>query len=337
MKKWILVCGVSTMGLVSLTRPGLAYEGGKTQPHTHQSLNSGGNSLFLTQVTVSTLTVTSSTTFKGPITITRNLDNDGSIIIDNQNPGTLAESIASFTNNGLFNGLDVGVTGLGYTTQGTFLKNQGYISAGTDITNGLNIVARAVGSSITFATNGHTNLRTTIDSNGLFIHESSMTLKGSLLVNGGPSVFKSSVSSLGVADGSTAPAGYVGEIMTNTLTGSAAIPASGNYLAVSTLSLTSGDWLVTGSFEFTAGGTTASTIIAGTINTSATDNNTPGCIVQDAHTAIASASDIFLIGPCRVNISSPTTIRLYVTSVYTVLGGAFWSSVSTGLNAVRVR
>lgn len=58
MKKWILVCGVSIGALVSPARVLYAYEGGRTQPHTHQSLNSGGSSLFVGQITATSMTVT---------------------------------------------------------------------------------------------------------------------------------------------------------------------------------------------------------------------------------------------------------------------------------------
>lgn len=63
MRKWFLAAVVSIGALASPAGPLYAYEGGKTIPHIHSGLNSGGNTLYPRQITVSTLTVTGPAVF----------------------------------------------------------------------------------------------------------------------------------------------------------------------------------------------------------------------------------------------------------------------------------
>lgn len=140
----------------------------------------------------------------------------------------------------------------------------------------------------------------------------------------------------GVTDGSNAPIGYVGEYISTAATGASAVPASGAYLPVATMTLTAGDYDLHAALHFHTGGTTAGTILEGTISTSPSDNTTVGCLTQLSYTFLDNDDYIVQVGPCRVSISGSATYSLYGVAVYTTLGGATYGT-SSGLVARRIR
>lgn len=77
---------------------------------------------------------------------------------------------------------------------------------------------------------------------------------------------------LGVTDGSSAPAGYIGEVITSTIPDASGIGLVNNTVAnITTISLTAGNWLVWGLVGFDAAGTTSITaLFGGTSKVSAT-------------------------------------------------------------------
>lgn len=141
----------------------------------------------------------------------------------------------------------------------------------------------------------------------------------------------------GTVYGDSAPAGDVGEILTATLAGDQTPAASGNYVIISTISLTAGDWDVYATAALNTGGTSAGTQLFATINTSGASNNTVACRVIQGYTWLASNATWVPFGPCRINVSTTTTYYLAAGGTYTVLGGAVWASAGSGITARRMR
>lgn len=177
---------------------------------------------------------------------------------------------------------------------------------------------------------------------GALIVSGTGTIQGSNFSVGG-STFAcagGSCSTAGVKDGSAASAGFVGELMSNSL-GVAQIPsASASYVAIATVTLTAGDWYIWAVGAVDAGATTACTqiIFAISANNTATDSgphsyNTygPASTVIVANGSLQTA----VVGR-RVSISTTTPYYLLGRLLYTVLGGATFNTAST-IYAMRIR
>jgi hypothetical protein len=110
---------------------------------------------------------------------------------------------------------------------------------------------------------------------------------------------------VGVANGSNAAAGSVGEYLTANA-GPTSL-TSGNTASAASLSLTAGDWDTECIAQFTPAGTT---VVAGTIvgvSTSATTFGGLGTYFQLSATAAAGASQTHISPVVRVSITTPTT------------------------------
>lgn len=137
---------------------------------------------------------------------------------------------------------------------------------------------------------------------------------------------------LGVTNGSNAAAGIVGECLESQVTLSSISLASGVYTAVRSITLTAGDWDVSGVVHFTVNGiTSTSACFAGLFNSVAV-------ITTDSRfwavsTAFASASyTSATIPPVRVSLSSSET--WYINAVCTFTGTV---TVGGAIHARRVR
>ena len=173
----------------------------------------------------------------------------------------------------------------------------------------------------------------------------SMTVVGAAGVTGTFSVAAStfvvsggSVSMRGVIDGSAAGAGWVGEVLSDALDATQTPAVSNAYVAVATLSLTAGDWEVSGTLAVDAGGTTAATQITAVISNS---NSTLETASNHAFASIGAVpavntSTFLHVGPRRINISATTTSYLLGRLTYSVLGGATYTT-SSFFSARRVR
>jgi hypothetical protein len=151
----------------------------------------------------------------------------------------------------------------------------------------------------------------------------------------GTKTFDGQLIGKGTATNDSAAAGYIGEFISASSAG--VTPASsGSYKTIATISLTAGDWDVTGIIQFTIGSATSVTSIGGAISTT-TDNTD----------SIASGGTVFLpyaqtldsrftVGTRRISLSGTTSVFLVGRVNYATLGTATWSANSF-VQARRVR
>ena len=116
--------------------------------------------------TAITIDSSENVTFSG--TISNSGDTNGEIAhrLQNVNAGNAAESTLYITNAASnAAGLALGATGTGFTAAGGFVQDGGIVGTGTGASGGLSIMTRA-DAPIRFYTNGHTNERVRIASDG---------------------------------------------------------------------------------------------------------------------------------------------------------------------------
>lgn len=123
----------------------------------------------------------------------------------------------------------------------------------------------------------------------------------------------------GVSDGSSAPAGSVGEIVTATVSSGAAVSLSNNTPGnVASIVLSAGDWDCSGVVDYALTTATVSLMQSGISNTSAT------FAAQDTYMALPVA--LTLVSPIiqhlppnvRMSISSPVTLYLVGQMAFSV-------------------
>lgn len=156
---------------------------------------------------------------------------------------------------------------------------------------------------------------------------------GPLKQNGLPSIVT------GVISGTEVPAGFVGEyVSTSPAIQGAALPATTLLVAVATMTLTPGDWEITGQLGITTGGTTAATDIYAAIssNNTSADTRLANNVTNKAGVPSVSQAEVLKVGPRRVNITATTTYYLIGGATYSVLGGAVFNT-DTFMQARRVR
>lgn len=152
---------------------------------------------------------------------------------------------------------------------------------------------------------------------------------GTLLMTGQaistvPSIAFSSTSGvIGTTTNDNAAAGSVGEFVSSTvLAGSAVAATSGNPVNITSISLTAGDWDVTGVVDFLpAAGTIPSQLITWISTTSATLPTRPneGALSQLASSGLAASTTQALVtGQIRLSLSATTTVYLSATAVFSV-------------------
>jgi hypothetical protein len=124
---------------------------------------------------------------------------------------------------------------------------------------------------------------------------------------------------VGVTDGSNAGAGYVGEYIGNSLqSGSAVSVTSDNNTSIVSVSLTAGDWDVSGCVAFRpAGGANVTFYKAGT-NSGSTSFGGLGTFFEISGAATATVDQYFPIPTIRWSLSGATTIYLVVRTNFTV-------------------
>jgi hypothetical protein len=149
--------------------------------------------------------------------------------------------------------------------------------------------------------------------------------------------FASTITSLGVTSGSNASSGIVGEVISSTIAiGSATSLVTNTAKNITTLSLTAGDWLVSGNIGFIAAATTIPTkliaSISATTNTQATSPNGGGFSQLESTLATAS-TNVLTLPPTRINITTPTTYYLVGTATFTISTLTGYGSIT----AIRFR
>lgn len=137
---------------------------------------------------------------------------------------------------------------------------------------------------------------------------------------------------LGTATNNNAPAGYVGEyISSGVLAGSAVSLSSGVTANVTSISLTAGDWMVSGSVQGSPGGGTTTnswyvgiSTVSATLPTIGAENNEAGFTNIGN---IANLSTCVTAGPLRLSLSGTTTVYLVVNSVFAVSTSAAYGFI----------
>lgn len=142
----------------------------------------------------------------------------------------------------------------------------------------------------------------------------------------------------GVADGSVAGAGFVGEVSSDVLHNTQTPTASNSWVAIGTVALSAGDWDVSATCDLATGGTTNETNILCCISTAnnSCDSTAANNAFNNGSTVLASNNSRMALGPRQVNISSSANYFLVGNLIYSVLGGATWTTNST-IRARRMR
>jgi hypothetical protein len=134
----------------------------------------------------------------------------------------------------------------------------------------------------------------------------------------------------------SAAAGKIGEIITASVTqGSPVALSTGTVTNITSISLTAGDWDVSGSISFNTAGTTSVTVYIGSINTvSATLPTEPstGAFYHHRQAATVYGAAFFTkpVGTTRISLSSTTTVYLLGYAEFTV-------STMSGFGFIRAR
>ena len=133
-------------------------------------------------------------------------------------------------------------------------------------------------------------------------------------------------SQTGVADGSDAAAGQIGEYLSAPASGTGL--SSGNVAAIASLPLTAGDWAIEGNVLFAAAGTTHPAEIVAGVSTSAT-------VFGSAYVQLGTAFNVGAVmrigtgGAVRISTASPVTMYLLARSTFSVSGvtasGLIWA------------
>lgn len=155
------------------------------------------------------------------------------------------------------------------------------------------------------------------------------TISGTLIVSG-QGIIKGDIT------GSNAAAGYVGEYLSSVVLSPGVTLTTGTPANATSLSLTAGDWDVSGELWVSVGTGGATLMIAGITPSSATAPSSPGVGVSSLRMTTAftaSSVETLPISPARLSVSTTTT--MYLTAYV-----AFPSGTTTAygrLGARRVR
>lgn len=159
------------------------------------------------------------------------------------------------------------------------------------------------------------------------------TTSTNIVFSGSPTIATPAIS--GVTNASNASAGNVGEVISSSVVSGSQVSLTSTTAAnVTSISLTAGDWDVTGTVVLNPAGTTTVTAIAGGISTtSATLVTTPDAnglpTVNIAATLTTGAVQRLSIATYRINVSSTTTVYLVAQSTFaTSTMGAFGAIVA---------
>lgn len=122
---------------------------------------------------------------------------------------------------------------------------------------------------------------------------------------------------LATATNNNAAAGYPGEYLSSTITSGSAVSLTSTVTSnITSLSLTAGDWDVTGLVAFTGTGTTVMTVMRGAVTTTSATLIQPYFSLSPVTTAIESYDQSCPVSPMRVSIASTTTVYLIAQAVF---------------------
>lgn len=148
------------------------------------------------------------------------------------------------------------------------------------------------------------------------------------------STFKGNVLA-GVQDATVDTVGAVGEVLTSSAA-SASVAATGTVGNVTSLSLTPGAWVITGSFTInqgTTGLTTGSTLNCSIVTTTATNGTQGTTMSQDS--ALLTANGFAFMAAPTVTVNISATATYFLTEQCAFIAGS--PTVSGKITAVRIR
>lgn len=139
----------------------------------------------------------------------------------------------------------------------------------------------------------------------------------------------------GTDSNDSADDGYIGEFISANPAVGVAVAASGAYKNITSISLTPGEWDVTGTIVLNSGTGTVFTVIAGGVSLSSgtTDSKAMGGFTELTFTGGLVYG---CLSPRRVSIAAATTVYLVGLASYTTAGTASWTTDSF-IRARRVR
>ncbi len=166
---------------------------------------------------------------------------------------------------------------------------------------------------------------------GLAIGTATDAGAGNLLVNG---ITKPSGGILGVITNSNPTAGHVGEVISSAVAvGSHVSLTTATAANITSISLTAGDWLVSGNanFDSSAATVTATTASIGSTSATLATDGTEG--YSNAQTTILSGTDTVTLPSKRISLSGTTTVYLVGQVTFSAGTANGFGSIS----AVRIR
>lgn len=142
----------------------------------------------------------------------------------------------------------------------------------------------------------------------------------------------------GVQDATAAVSGQVGEKIESTISSPQNAAATGVYLALTSISLTAGDWIISGWVESIPNGSVitvdaATELVIGTTSASNTGSTAGYDRATENHAVAAGTRHQIIVPAKRVNISATTSFYANVLATFTVGTPTFIGSLS----ATRVR
>lgn len=147
-------------------------------------------------------------------------------------------------------------------------------------------------------------------------------------------VVASADQNIGVIDGSSAPAGYIGEVISSSVAiGSATSLTTATAKTITSITLTPGDWMVSGNIGYIAAAGTTPTLlissISSTNNTHATSPN-GGAFAQHQAPLGTASTNVLTLSPVRINIT--TTTIYYLVASATFIGSTLtaYGSITAG-------
>lgn len=177
--------------------------------------------------------------------------------------------------------------------------------------------------------------------------DSTTTANGSIITAGGLGVAKRSFLGTiggtfvgnvlaGVQSGAAAVAGQVGEVLSSTVTG-VAVAATGTPGNITSISLTAGDWLISGYCVISGGanGLTASSTVKMSIVTTTGTNGTSGDTMIQESVLVLLANGLFSMAIPAISANTSATATRYLTVECTYVAGS--PTVAATLTARRIR
>lgn len=127
---------------------------------------------------------------------------------------------------------------------------------------------------------------------------------------------------VGTATNNSATAGNYGEYLSHTTAAGGSISLTSNVAStVDSLSLTAGDWDVSGSVDFTFGGTTSYTVLSGSVSTTRSVAGAQDSGFQFASAAMvptAANPSVWTLPTTRFSVASTTKVYLVVTGTFSI-------------------